>query len=99
LRKPKCNFDVEMTMDISLMMRKRFQGVLLFSGDSDMVGPLERLKVKGKKIGVCGVRNKVAAELHTVKDKYFDFGKLYTGKRTYMSQAPKSENPTKGRTA
>lgn len=84
IEEPKCNFDVEMTMDI-LDDAEKVSGIILFSGDSDMAGPLERLKVKGKKIGVCGVRNKVAAELHTIKDKYFDFGKLYNGKKKYNS--------------
>lgn len=91
IEEPKCNFDVEMTMDL-LDDAEKVSAIILFSGDSDMVGPLERLKVKGKAIGVCGVRNKVAAELHVVKNKYFDFGKLYTGKKTYFTQ--KSENPT-----
>ena len=79
---PKCNFDVEMAMDM-LDDAEKCTAVLLFSGDSDLAGPLERLKVKGKKVGVVGVRGRVATELHQVKDKYFDFGKLYTGKRRY----------------
>ena len=94
IEEPKCNFDVEMAMDM-LDDAEKMTAALLFSGDSDLVGPLERLKVKGKRIGVCGVRNKVAGELHAVKDKYLDFGKLYTGKRTYIE----SENPAFGGTA
>lgn len=57
---------------------------MLFSGDSDMCAPLERLKVKGKHIGVVGVRGRVASELYDIKDKYIDFGKFYTGKRMYI---------------
>ena len=57
--------------------------------------PLERLKIKGKHIGIVGVRGKVAKELHLIKDKYIDFGKFYTGKRSYI----KSENPAFGGTA
>jgi len=68
---------------------------MLFSGDSDMCAPLARLKVKGKKIAIVGVRGMVAGELHKIKDKYIDFGKFYTGKKTYME----SENPAKGGTA
>lgn len=94
IEEPKCNFDVEMAMDM-LDDAEKMSAVLLFSGDSDLVGPLERLKIKGKRVGVCGVRNKVAGELHAVKDKYFDFGKLYTGKRAYIE----SENPAFGGTA
>jgi uncharacterized LabA/DUF88 family protein len=87
IKEPKCNFDVEMTMDIIDDIEK-MTSVLLFSGDSDLVKPLERVKIKGKKIGVVGVRRKVAEELHNVKDKYIDFGKFYTGKRVYKSENP-----------
>lgn len=94
IEESKCNFDVEMTMDI-LDDTDKLTAVLLFSGDSDMYAPLQRLKVKGKHIGIVGVRGQVAGELHNVKDKYIDFGKFYTGKRTYI----KSENPALGGTA
>ena len=91
---PKCNFDVEMAMDI-LDDAERTTACLIFSGDSDLFGPLERLRVKGKRVGVVGVRGKVATELHQIKDKYIDFGKFYTGKKTYIN----SENPAFGGTA
>lgn len=91
IEEPKCNFDVEITMDM-LDDVDKLTAVMVFSGDSDMCAPLERLKVKGKHIGVVGVRGQVAGELHKVKDKYIDFGKFYTGKRTYI----KSENPAFG---
>ncbi|OGF79254.1 hypothetical protein A2W54_02115 [Candidatus Giovannonibacteria bacterium RIFCSPHIGHO2_02_43_13] len=94
IEEPKCNFDVEIAMDM-LDDSEKLTAVMLFSGDSDLTGPLERLKVKGKKIGIVGVRGKTASELHNVKDKYIDFGKLYTGKRAYL----KSENPALGGTA
>ena len=94
IEEPKCNFDVEMAMDI-LDDADKLTAVMLCSGDSDMLGPLERLKVKSKHISVIGVRGKVADELHRIKDKYIDFGKFYTGKRTYI----KSENPAFGGTA
>jgi len=94
IEEPKCNFDVEMTMDM-LDDVEKMTTVMLFSGDSDMYAPLERLKVEGKKIGVVGVRGMVAGELHRIKDKYLDFGKFYTGKRAYI----KSENPAFGGTA
>ncbi|MFH1170304.1 MAG: NYN domain-containing protein [Candidatus Vogelbacteria bacterium] len=94
IEEPKCNFDVEMTMDM-LDDVEKMTAVLLFSGDSDMCAPLERLKVKEKRIGIVGVRGKVAGELHQIKDKYIDFGKFYTGKREYI----KSENPALGGTA
>jgi len=83
LEEPKCNFDVEMAMDM-LDDADKMTAILLYSGDSDLRGPLERLKAKGKQVGVVGIRGRVAAELHQIKDRYFDFGHLYAGKRTYI---------------
>jgi len=94
IEEPKCNFDVEITMDMIDDIEK-ISGVILFSGDSDLAAPLERLKVKGKKIFIVGVRGMSATELHKVKDIYIDFGKFYRGKKTYI----KSENPAFGGTA
>src|SRR5579863_4627289 len=51
IEEPKCNFDVEMAMDM-LDDAEKVTAVLLFSGDSDLLAPLERLKVKSKKVGV-----------------------------------------------
>ncbi len=90
IEEPKCNFDVEMAMDI-LDDADKITAVMLFSGDSDLLEPLERIKVQGKKIGIVGVRGRVAGELHNIEDKYFDFGKLYNGKRNYFNK--ESENP------
>lgn len=81
IKEPKCNFDVEMAIDM-LDDASKISAVLVFSGDSDLSGPLERLKVKGKQIGIVGVRGMTAGELHHIKNKYFDFGKFYNGKRT-----------------
>ncbi|MEA1885131.1 MAG: NYN domain-containing protein, partial [Thermotogota bacterium] len=96
INEPKCNFDVEITMDM-LDDVEKVTAIMLFSGDSDLLAPLARLKVKGKKIGIVGVRGMVAGELHNIKDKYFDFGKFYNGKRVYTDN--KSENPAFGGTA
>ncbi len=73
---------------------EKLTAVLLFSGDSDLLEPLQRLKMKGKKLALSALGGKVAGELHNVKDKYIDFGKFYAGKRTY-----ESENPAFGGTA
>jgi len=94
IKEPKCNFDVEMAMDM-IDDTEKVTAILLFSGDSDMKEPLERLKVKGKKVSIVGVRNQVARELHEIKDIYMDFGQFYSGTKTYI----KSENPAIGGTA
>jgi len=93
IEEQKCNFDVEMALDM-LDATDRISGIILFSGDSDLRAPLERLKLRGKRIYVVGVRGMTSKELHEVKDLYIDFGKLYRGKRTYIS-----ENPANGGTA
>lgn len=80
IEEPKCNFDVEMALDI-LDNVDKVSSILLFSGDSDMKEPLERLKMKGKHIYIFGVRGLVAKELWQVCSKYIDFGKWYRGTR------------------
>jgi uncharacterized LabA/DUF88 family protein len=93
IEEPKCNFDVEIAMEIMDDIEK-VSAILLFSGDSDLAAPLLRAKLKGKKIYIVGVRGMTAGELHNAKDLYIDFGKFYQGKKAY-----KSENPAFGGTA
>lgn len=64
---PKCNFDVELTMDMLLKIDK-YDTAVLFSGDSDFDNILSYLKNKGKKIIVACTRNRVSMELHGVSD-------------------------------
>ena len=78
IEEPKCNFDVEMALDMLDSMEK-VSGILLFSGDSDMKEPLERLKLKRKHIYIFGVRGLVAKELWQSCSRYIDFGKWYEG--------------------
>jgi uncharacterized LabA/DUF88 family protein len=86
IEEPKCNFDVEMALDI-LDAAEKISGILLFSGDSDLHEPLERLKLKGKSIYVFGVRGQVARELWKSCSKYVDFGKWYEGPKKRKSQS------------
>lgn len=46
---PKCNFDVEMTIDAIRLMDK-YDTLALFSGDADFVRLIRFLKSKGKKV-------------------------------------------------
>ncbi|PIZ73019.1 hypothetical protein COY07_02445 [Candidatus Peregrinibacteria bacterium CG_4_10_14_0_2_um_filter_43_11] len=89
IEEPKCNFDVEMTMDI-LDDLEKVSAIMLFSGDSDFHAPLERLKVKGKRIYVVGVRGQTSKELFEICNRYINFGHFYQGKKN----RPYSENPT-----
>jgi len=80
IEEPKCNFDVEMALDM-LDNIDKVSGILVFSGDSDLKEPLERYKLKGKHIYVFGVRGQVAAELWKVLSDYINFGWWYQGPR------------------
>lgn len=66
---PKCNFDVEIAMDM-LMKINKYDSIMLFSGDSDFGGLLGYLKNKGKKIIIVSTRNRMSSELETVADKF-----------------------------
>ena len=66
---PKCNFDVEMTMDMLLKVHK-YDTVMVFSGDSDFGELLQYLKERGKKIVVVCTRNRMSTELEMTADKF-----------------------------
>lgn len=66
---PKCNFDVEITMDIITKLNK-YDAVMLFSGDSDFGGLLSYIKEKGKKVIIICTRNRMSKELQKVADKF-----------------------------
>jgi len=86
IEEPKCNFDVEMALDI-LDAADKVSGILLFSGDSDLKEPLARLKLKEKNTYVFGVRGLVAKELWQVLSKYIDFGRWYSGPKKRKSRS------------
>lgn len=64
---PKCNFDVEITMDM-ITKTEKYDTVMLFSGDSDFGGLLNYLKSKGKRVIVVCTRNRMSKELQAVAD-------------------------------
>jgi len=66
---PKCNFDVEITMDM-ITKSEKYDTVMLFSGDSDFGGLLNYLKSKGKKVVVVCTRNRMSKELQAVADVF-----------------------------
>lgn len=66
---PKCNFDVEITMDM-ITKSEKYDTVMLFSGDSDFGGLLSYLKSKGKKVIVVCTRNRMSKELQAVADVF-----------------------------
>lgn len=68
-RIPKCNFDVEIAMDM-LIKIKKYDSVMLFLGDSDFSSLLSYLKSKGKKVIIVYTRGYMSTELKGVADKY-----------------------------
>lgn len=88
---PKCNFDVEITMDIITKLNK-YDTVMLFSGDSDFGGLLSYIKEKGKKIIIISTRNRMSKELQKVADKFIPAETLkeflaYNNKNTPLLKA------------
>lgn len=61
-RKNKCNFDIEMTMDMLLKIEK-YDTIFLWSGDSDFHYLLQYLKNKKKKVIVICARDFASDEL------------------------------------
>ncbi len=66
---PKCNFDVEITMDVITKISK-YDTIMLLSGDSDFGGLLKYAKSLGKKIVVICTRNRMSTELQEVANKF-----------------------------
>lgn len=58
----KGNLDVELTMDV-LENLKKFDSLILFSGDSDFAPLLQKVKEHGKRVLVASTKDHVAKEL------------------------------------
>ena len=67
----KGNMDVEMTIDIIHHMKK-YDVVVLFTGDSDFLALITYIKNGGKKVYIFSSKNNVSQELRTGGDGYFD---------------------------
>jgi uncharacterized LabA/DUF88 family protein len=65
----KCNFDVEITMDMIKQLPK-YDTVFLWSGDSDFGPLLAYLKSKGKKVVTVCARDFASSELQRVSDRF-----------------------------
>lgn len=72
---PKCNFDVEITMDMITKLDK-YDTVMLLSGDSDFGALLNYLKDKGKRVVILCTRNRMSKELQLVADIFIPAEKL-----------------------
>ena len=65
----KCNFDVEITMDMITKI-ENYDTAVLFSGDSDFSGLLEYLKSREKNTVVVCTKKHISRELQKVCDEY-----------------------------
>lgn len=74
LEKKKCNFDVEMTLDIIATIPK-FDTAVLISGDSDFAPVIDKLKLEGKRVIVISTRGHISKELLD-RAKFVDIRKL-----------------------
>jgi len=66
----KCNFDVEISTDISFD-RTKIDEIILFSGDSDFKYLIEKIKSVGKKMIIFSSRKTIAWELKLAASEYF----------------------------
>ncbi len=71
----KANFDVEIAVD-AMDLRKNFDTMVLFSGDSDFDYLVKRVKKENKKVIVVSLRRHIALELIKSADKYIPLTKL-----------------------
>jgi len=67
----KGNMDVEMTID-AIHFCKKYDTVVLFTGDSDFLALVNYLRNGGKKVFIFSSKNNVSQELRTGGDGYFD---------------------------
>ena len=76
----KCNFDVEIGVDMLLDCERNHTKVfVLWSGDSDFTDPIEKLISAGKKVVLFATARKVSKELSALADKglmIFDIQKI-----------------------
>lgn len=76
----KCNFDVEIGVDMLLDHEKNgTETFVLWSGDSDFADPLEKLLKAGKKVYIFATARKVSKELSALRENglvIFDIQKI-----------------------
>ena len=67
IRLPKCNFDVEITVD-AIRLKDQYDTLALFSGDADFVSLARYLKKNGKKV-VLFKGGHITSDLRNAADK------------------------------
>lgn len=73
----KCNFDVEMGRDmLSDFLSGRYENFILWSGDSDFVGPIEQLLNDGKGVHIFSMAGFITKEIDELDVPIFDIRKI-----------------------
>ena len=76
----KCNFDVEIGVDMLLDFHmNKTENFILWSGDSDFANPVQKLLEKNKKVVLFSTARRVATELNDLRSKgllIFDIQKI-----------------------
>lgn len=76
----KCNFDVEMSLDMLIAHRKKkIENFIIWSGDSDFESPILKLLKDGKKVYLFATARKVSRELNDLKQnglRIFEINKI-----------------------
>jgi len=79
LEDQKCNFDVELGMDILTNDKEGdINNFILWSGDSDFAFPIQELLKHGKKVVIFSTSRKSSTELAETKAQIFDIRKIKT---------------------
>lgn len=80
IEKRKCNFDVEIGIDVLIDHKvNNIDTFILWSGDSDFAGPLEQLINDEKKVVIFSTARRISHELKSLRDKgafIFDIQKI-----------------------
>jgi len=84
---PKCNFDVEISVD-AIRLMERYDTLALFSGDSDFVSLVRFLQKKGKKV-ILFKAGYITSELRDTVDKVVNAQRI----KKYIAKVVKKQRP------
>ncbi len=77
IEKLKCNFDVELGMDVQKDMDSDgVENFIILSGDSDFADPISRIKENSKNAVIFSISRKVTPELNQMNVLIFDVRKI-----------------------
>jgi len=77
MEKLKCNFDVELGMDVQKDIDSDgVENFIIISGDSDFADPISRIKENNKNAVIFSISRKVTSELNQTNVLIFDVRKI-----------------------